>query len=248
MTVEIAKLRRTKVVILGVLLSAGIILFAGMYLFAEGRIEVFQDDPHASWAGHLVGFCMALAFLSPLQLSLIASRSVDTEHINGGWLLNAMAGVPPGTLIARKLVVSGVLVAVLKIVETAAVLMLPILAGAPAPDAGMLATWVFFGLGAVGTSVALLAVMLWLAAMTEEQAVVLAIGVVGGFLGIAALLSPTWLAAINPFGYYAMLTPFTFEEEGIEALNPHWFLWVIYMLVAAGTFAVVANVLNRKEL
>jgi len=248
MIVEIAKLRRTKVVLLGFLLSAGIVLFAGMNLFAGGRIDDFRADPGTNWAGHIVGYCIALAFLSPLQLAVIASRVADTENVSGGWRLNAIAGVPPGTLIVRKFVVAAVLVAVLKLVEFAAVLALPLLLGAPTPSSEMLATWVLFGLGALGTSLALLAVMLWLAAVTDSQIVVLAIGVVGGFLGIAALLSPAWLAAINPFGYFAMLTPFTFADTGIAPTAPHWLAWGIFILAAAAVFTAATRMLDRKEL
>lgn len=248
MMVEIAKLRRTKVALLGLALSAGIILFTSMNLFAGGRLEDFRADPHGSWGGHLVGFCMALAFLSPLQLALIASRAADAEHANGGWRLNAVAGTGPGTLIVRKFIVTGVFVVALKIVEFVAVLVLPVVAGAAAPDADMLTTWSVFGLGATGTSCAMLAVMLWLAAATESQIAVLAVGIVGGFLGIAALLSPTWLAAINPFGYFAMLTPFTFAESGIEQVSPHWIAWACYLFVSAAVFTAATRALNRKEL
>ena len=248
MITEIAKLRRTKVVLLGFLLCTGIVLFAGMNLFAGGRIDDFHADPGTNWAGHLVGYCMALAFLSPLQLAVIASRVADTENVGGGWRLNAIAGVPPGTLIMRKFVVVALLVTVLKLVEFAAILSLPVLIGAPNPSSEMLATWTLFGLGALGTSLALLAVMLWLAAVTDSQIVVLAIGVVGGFLGIAALLSPTWLATINPFGYFAMLTPFTFGDAGITPTAPHWFAWGVYLLVAAAVFTAATRMLDRKEL
>lgn len=248
MIIEIAKLRRTKVVLLGFLLCVGIVLFAGMNLFAGGRIEDFRADPGTNWAGHIVGFCMALAFLSPLQLAVVASRVADTENVGGGWRLNAIAGVPPGTLIVRKFGVAAVLVAMFKFVEFTTILALPVLAGAPAPGPEMLVTWALFGLGALGTSLALLAVMLWLAAVTDSQIVVLAIGVVGGFLGIAALLSPTWLAAVNPFGYFAMLVPFTFDDSGIAPTAPHWLAWGAYIVVVAAVFAAATRMLNRKEL
>lgn len=248
MIIEIAKLRRTKVVLLGFVLCVSIVLFAGMNLFAEGRIEDFRADPEASWAGHLVGYCMALAFLSPLQLAVVASRVADIENVNGGWRLNAIAGVPPGTLIMRKFGVGAVLVAMFKFVEFTTILFLPVLAGAPAPGPGMLITWMLFGFGSLGTSLALLTVMLWLATVTDSQIVVLAIGVVGGFLGIAALLSPTWLAAVNPFGYFAMLVPFTFNDSSIEPTAPHWLAWGAYIVVAAAVFAAATRMLNRKEL
>ena len=248
MMVEFAKLKRTKIVLLCLLMCAGIVLFANMNLFAGDLIADFQADPHTRWASHLVGLGMALAFLTPLQLALVASRIVDAEHASGGWRLNAIAGTRPGTLLTRKFGVASLIVVVFIVLEFAATLALPVAMGAPAPDAAMCSTWLRFGLGAVGTSIALLAVMLLLAAVVDSQIVVLGVGIVGGFLGIAALLSPSWLAAINPFGYYAVLLPFGFTESGVTPTQPGWLLWAAYLVLAAAVFTAGSKALDRKEI
>ncbi|MHA2790236.1 ABC transporter permease (plasmid) [Corynebacterium sp. S7] len=246
--IEFAKLRRTRIVLMGILLSAGITLFASMNLFAGGQIDAFREDPHSSWAGYLISYCMALAFLSPLQLAMLASRSADAEHNGGGWRLNAVASIRPGTLVRRKFIVLAIIVGGLKTLEFISVLTVPILLGGPAPDSSMLVTWAITALGAYGTSLAVLAVLLWLAARIESQLVVLGIGVIGGFLGIAALLSPPWLAAINPFGYYAMVIPYGFSDSGVVSVNPNWLLWIMYLSVAAIAFVNLTSSLNHKEL
>ena len=247
MMVEFAKLKRTKIVLLCLLISTGIVLFANMNLFAGDPIADFQDDPHTQWASHLVGLGMALAFLTPLQLALVASRIVDAEHASGGWRLNAIAGTRPGTLLSRKFGVASLIVVVFTALEFAAALALPVVMGAPAPSGAMLSTWLRFGLGALGTSIALLAVML-LAAVVDSQIVVLGVGIVGGFLGVAALLSPAWLAALNPFGYYAVLLPFGFTESGIAPTQPGWWLWAAYLVLAAAVFIAGSRALDRKEI
>ena len=248
MMVEFVKLKRTKIVLLCLLMCAGIVLFASMNLFAGDLIADFQADPHTQWASHLVGLGMALAFLTPLQLALVGSRIVDAEHASGGWRLNAIAGTRPGTLLTRKFGVASLIVVVFIALEFAATLALPVAMGAPAPDAAMCSTWLRFGLGTVGTSIALLAVMLLLAAVADSQIVVLGVGIVGGFLGIAALLSPSWLAAINPFGYYAVLLPFGFTESGVAPTQPGWWLWVAYLVLAAAVFTAGSKALDRKEI
>ena len=247
MMVEFAKLKRTKIVLLCLLISTGIVLFANMNLFAGDPIADFQDDPHTQWASHLVGLGMALAFLTPLQLALVASRIVDAEHASGGWRLNAIAGTRPGTLLSRKFGVASLIVVVFTALEFAAALALPVVMGAPAPSGAMLSTWLRFGLGALGTSIALLAVML-LAAVVDSQIVVLGVGIVGGFLGVAALLSPAWLAALNPFGYYAVLLPFGFTESGVAPTQPGWWLWAAYLVLAAAVFIAGSRALDRKEI
>lgn len=81
-----------------------------------------------------------------------------------------------------------------------------------------------------------------------EQLVVLGIGVVGGFLGMAALLSPPWLAALNPFGYLAFVVPYRFTESGVVSAHPNWLMWAGYLVVAALAFAFLTRCLDRKEL
>lgn len=246
--IELAKLRRTRIITIATLISGGIVLFTSMNLFASGQIDAFREDPHTNWAGYLIGYYMALALLSPLQMALMASWSADTEHSGSGWRLNAVAGIRPGNLIRRKFFVLAAVVAGLKLCEFLTVLTLPVLLGAPFPDEVLLTTWGVSSLGAAGTSLAVLAILLWLAARVESQLVVIGIGVIGGFLGIAALLSPPWLAAINPFGYYAVVTPYSFSEAGVISTAPNWLLWAIYLASAACSFFLLTCSLNNKEL
>ena len=248
MMVEFAKLKHTKIVWLSLLMTVGIVLFANMSLFAGDNAAAFQANPDTAWAGHLIGIAMALAFLTPLQLALVASRIVDTEHVNGGWRLNAIAGTRPGALLLRKFGVATVVVVVAKCIEFAGAVALPVAMGAPAPRGAMLETWLRFGLGVTGTTLALLAVMLLLAALVESQLVVLAVGVVGGFFGIASLLSPPWLAAVNPFGYIAVILPFGFTEAGVTPSQPGWLLWSGYLVLAVAVLVAGTKALDRKEI
>lgn len=245
---ETLKLRNTKIVWLSCLISLGIVLFAGMNLFATGRIDDFNADPDTGWSTHLIGYCTALALLSPLQLALMASRSADLEHSGGGWLLNATHGIRAGTVVRWKLVILTILLLVIKLVESGVLFGMPVLLGAPAPDIEMTRSWVTTSFGAYATSVALLAIFLWLASRIESQLVVLSVGVVGGFLGVAAMLSPPWFAAMNPFGYYALVTPFTFSESGVVTASPSWALWSVYLFLSAVAFCVLTRKLSEKEI
>lgn len=246
-SIEFAKLRRTRITLMGLALSAGVVLFASMNLFAEGQIDTFSEDLDNSWSSYLVSYCMATAFLSPLQLAMLASRSADSEHSGEGWRLNSIAGVFPGRLVRRKLLVLSVLLAGLKFFEVSAAILVPIVLGAPAPSSSLLKVWIVTAIGAFGISLAVLSIFLWLASRIESQLVVLGLGVIGGFLGIAALLSPPWLAAVNPFGYYALITPYGFSNEGIIETNPNWILWGLYLFIAMIAFHLLTQKLNRKE-
>ncbi|MCQ4627603.1 ABC transporter permease [Corynebacterium sp. CCUG 65737] len=247
MMVEIAKLRRTKVILLGLLTSIAVLLFSCINLLAEKSVGYFSAFPDNAWGSHLVVLAISLSLMSPLQLALIASRAVDTEHASGGWMLNAMAGVPTGSLLRRKLLVTAPLVTALKTLEFSLSFSLPILLGAPLPPRQAALAWFGFYAASVITSILVLAVMLILSAVTESQVGVLALGVVGGFLGVGAMLSPPWLAAMNPFGYFAVTTPYRFSDTGISATDPSWMAWLAYLTLITVGFLALTRRLNRKE-
>lgn len=248
MNVEILKLRRTHILLLGGALSLGIVLFASMNLFADGQVDTFVADPAGAWSGQLIGVAMSLAFLTPLQMALLASRAVDNEHASGGWLLNAVAGTRQGSLLRRKLRVLAPLVTALKLLEFGGCVAFPVMLGAPLPSGSTATAWMLYGFAAVVTSVALACAMLVLAAVSESQIGVLACGVVGGFCGIVSLLSPAWLAAINPFGYFAVLLPYTFADAGPVPAQPGWALWCVYVALLGAGFFASTRALNRKEI
>lgn len=248
MSIEFLKLRRTHISLLGGVLSLGIVLFACMSLFSDGQIDAFTAAPEAAWSGQLIAVAMSLAFLTPLQLALIASRAVDNEHASGGWLLNAVAGVRKGSLLRRKFRVVAPLIVTLKLMEFTACIALPVLLGAPLPSGSTAGAWAVYGVAAVVTSLAITSAMFVLAAVTESQVGVLAFGVAGGFLGITSLLSPVWLAEMNPFGYFAVLLPYTFANEGAVPTQPGWASWCVYVVLLATGFIAITRILDRKEI
>ena len=243
-TTELLKLRRTRIVALGTAISLVIVLFACMNLFSGDAAEDFTAEPSNSWSMHLIGYYMILSFLGPTQLALLASRSVDAEHLGSGWRLNALAGIQPGTVVLRKLLVLAPLIVATRCVECAVVVTIPLLLGAPSPTWSY---WIACIVATSGISTAMLAILLWLAAQIESQLVVVGIGVVGGFLGVASLLSPPWLAALNPFGYLAFVIPFRNTESGVTPTDPNWLLWGAYLAAAALCSIHFARSLNRKE-
>lgn len=48
---------------------------------------------------------------------------------------------------------------------------------------------------------------LWLAAVVENQMIVMSTGLLSGFIGIFTLLVPPEIVRWTPWGYYALITP-----------------------------------------
>lgn len=246
---EYAKMRHTRMLPLALAITLAIVAFSSMNLMSENTAEQFQQDPHSQWGGgYLLGYIMVTAFLTPVQVALLASRAADVEHLHGGWRLNSIAGYRRGGLLRAKFAALTLVLAAVKVVELLAVLTTPFLFGAPSIDSP--GTWVLTAAGLYGTSCALMAIFLWQAARVESQLVVLSTGVVGGFLGVAGMLSPpTAVTLINPFGYYAVLAPpFAFRPpEGLVSVEPLWIPWALFIAVVTVIFTVLCRTLDSQE-
>ncbi|MEJ5929116.1 ABC transporter permease [Corynebacterium sp. H128] len=247
LAIEVAKLRRSRVLLFGLGLTMSIILFTSMNLLQTGKIDSFAADPDQNWSAYLISYLMVLSLLAPIQLALLASRAVDPEHLAGGWRLNAVAGTWPGELLRRKFLVFAAILGLLRAVELAAIVGAPLVLGAPGPATQVWDSWLRSTFGVLGTSAAMLALFMWLAARFESQLVVLGVGVLGGFLGIWGMLSPPWLTMINPFGYFAVLTPYTFTDAGVAPVQQAWLPWALYVLLTAICFFVLTRRLNARE-
>lgn len=242
---EYAKMRHTRMLPLALAVTLAIVAFSSMNLVSEHTAEQFQQDPHSQWGGYLLGYITVTAFLTPVQVALLASRAADVEHLHGGWRLNSIAGYRRGGLLRAEFAALALVLAAVKVVELLAVLTNPFLFGAQSIDSP--GTWVLTAAGLYGTSCALMAIFLWQAARVESQLVVLSTGVVGGFLGVAGMLSPTAVTLINPFGYYAVLSPFTFRPEGLVSIEPLWIPWVLFIAVVTVIFTVLCRTLDSQE-
>lgn len=247
LAIEVTKLRRSHVGLFGIGLTVGVVLFTSMGLFKTGKINTFTVNPEEQWAMHLIGYLLVLSLLAPIQLALLASRAVDPEHLAGGWRLNAVAGTWPGTLLRRKFIIFLFILVLLRVVELGVIVGVPFVLGAPGPSTEVWGVWAGTVVGALGTSAAMLAIFMWIAARFESQLVVLGVGVLGGLLGIWGMLSPKWLSMINPFGYFAVITPYTFTDAGVIPIQQAWVPWGLFVVIAAASFVLLTHRLNSRE-
>lgn len=244
--VEFSKLRRLRLPLLMGVLGGAVVLFSCLNLFAGSTQELFDDPGAQVWEQHLIGYIMASGLLLPIMAAVVASRIVDIEHTGNGWLLAAGAGQRPGMVCRAKLAVLAPIILVQTLLQFAAVLIVPKLLGlATAPGWG---EWTPFLIGSFGTTMALVALHVIVAARIESQLVGLALGVIGGFIGVFSMLMPPWLAALTPWGYYAVLSPYTFGEDGVVlTIEPMWLLWTLFCVLVAVLFWLFTRRLDTRE-
>lgn len=242
---EVAKLRHLKIPVLGLVMTAATVLFASANLFsATGRANM-MDPAGQFWPAHLVGYVMATCLLTPVFVAVLASRVVDVEHAGNGWGLYAVAGVGRGRQCRIKWLTLVPLVVLLRVIEMGGVIGVPLLLGAvPVQDP---VAWALLGAQATGTTVALLAFHVWLAARIESQLVGVGVGLAGGLLAVLSLLSPAWLASLTPWGYFALVLPYTFTETGVASITPHHLLWSAFIVLTATAFWFLTGRLDAEK-
>lgn len=243
--VETAKLRHLRIPLLGLLMTGAPVLFASTNLFSSSGRAAMHDPNGHFWASHLIGYVMATCLFTPVFVAVLASRVVDVEHAGNGWGLYAVASVGRGRQCRVKWLTLVPLVVLLRAIEMGGAVAVPLLLGAqPMQDP---AAWALLGVQATGTTLALLALHVWLAARIDSQLVGVGLGIAGGLLAMLSLLAPPWLASLTPWGYFALLLPYTFTESGVASITPDHLLWSVFIALMTTAFWFLTGRLDAEK-
>lgn len=234
---EFAKLRHLHVGVLAGLLVLGVVGLTSVGVAAGG-----VDD--LSWATLLASASLAVPLASPLLIAVLASRSVDVEHQDGGWLPAATAGTGRGGLCRAKLVATGAVLAAATLAASLAIAGVGLLgAGAPAP----VGLWAGYTASVLVIDLALLALHVLLAARVENQLVGLGVGIVGTVFGAIATGFPAWLGHLTPWGYYALAAAADYRGGQVVTLTPAYASVAALGVVTAAAFWFVTHRLDRQQ-
>ena len=244
MGVEILKMRRLRVLLVTALLLVASIAMSGLELSSLARQGHLSEPSAQPWTALLLSMAMFNALTQPIFVAILASRQTDIEHSGAGWNLAATSGLTPGALCRVKLAALTLPIAqsaVLIVVARSMGLSLPL-------DAG---PWVVYTLLLALVDTAMCAYHLWLAAVVENQLVVMSAGLLGGFIGVYMLLAPPVLARLLPWGYYAVITPA--KVSMVNGHDAYEYIsvpagWIAgFAALTAVVFTVVTRRLDRIE-
>ena len=111
---EVKKLRRMRMGLLIFAIMAAVILMSVAQILGKasgiGFVELLT----------MVGMVQAL--LSPIFVSLVATRLVEIEHEGNGWQVAGTAGIPRGKLCTTKAILTGIITTVIVAIEFAAII------------------------------------------------------------------------------------------------------------------------------
>ena len=248
--VELLKMRRLRTPVITALIVGTSVALCSMSLFSASFTES-SHDPHAMpWARLLLMTCFYNAMIGPILVSVLASRQTDIEHTGSGWNMAATSGLTPGTLCRAKLAALSLLIVPAVTVQSLGIIMLARFRGlSVALDVG---PWTTYTTLLICVDLATCASFLWLAAVVENQLIVMSTGLLSGFIGIFTLLVPPEIVRWTPWGYYALITPAaTRAAAGSQTVVTYIDVpagWIAgFLVLTALIFTVVTHRLNRIE-
>ena len=247
--IEVLKMRRLRVLLVTAILITVSILMSALQLASMSRHGQLSDPGAQPWARLLLNMGMTNAMIQPLFVAILASREKEIEHTGAGWNLAATSGLTPGALCRVKLAALTLLIVPATIAQSAVLIAIARVMGLSLPlDVG---PWITYTLLLALVNVAMCAYHLWLAAVVENQLVVMSVGLLGCFIGVYMLLAPPLLARMLPWGYYAVISPMKMSMVDGHAVVEYItipMLWVIgFLALTALLFTAATRRLDRIE-
>ena len=247
--IEVLKMRRLRVLLVTAILITVSILMSALQLGSMAKHGQLSDPGAQPWAALLSSMTFDNAMIQPLFVAILASRQTDIEHTGAGWNLAATSGLTPGALCRVKLAALTLLIVPATIAQSAVLIIVARVMGLSLPlDVG---PWVAYTLLLALVNIAMCAYHLWLAAVVENQLVVMSVGLLGCFIGVYMLLAPPSLARMLPWGYYAVISPVKMSMVDGHAVIEYItapMLWVIgFLALTALLFTAATRRLDRIE-
>jgi hypothetical protein len=242
-------MRRLRVLLITVLLVIASVAMSSTNLFSQSAIR-FLDNPAAKpWAMLLLDTAFVNAMTGAVFTAVLASRQTDIEHSGAGWNLAATSGLTPGALCRVKLAALTLVIVPTVVLQNSVLIIFGRIMGISVPlDVG---PWVTYTVLLTLVNTAMCAYHLWLAAVVENQMVVMSVGLLGGFIGVYMLLAPPMLARLLPWGYYTTITPAKMSMVDGHAVHEYLQVpmgWVAgFLVLTTVIFTVATRRLDRIE-
>lgn len=242
--IEVLKMRRLRVLLVTAILITVSILMSALQLASMSRHGQLSDPSAQPWESLLLSTAFYNPMIQPIFVAVLASRQTDIEHTGAGWNLAATSGLTPGALCRVKLAALSLLIVPAAIAESAVLIVIARAIGVSLPlDIG---PWVTYTVLLALVNTAMCAYHLWLAAVVENQLVVMSAGLLGGFIGVYMMLAPPMLARLLPWGYYAIITPVTMSMVNGHGAYEYISVPAVWVVGFAALTAVIFTAATRR--
>ena len=191
---EFFKCRRRKIALICLAFVAVQLAWMGRTLTQMEPGELAQG-----WMSLLYNLAVIDAVMLPLTISALASRNCEMEHKGSTWKLWETVTTPQ-RLFGAKLAWGAILVGGMLLLRTVLLSLLGLAVGFPTqiPWGKLLLSFAL----CFGVSFVIYALQQGLSLWFVNQAVPLAVGIFGSFVGLFALFFPQWVQRCVIWGYY----------------------------------------------
>jgi len=237
---EFYKIRRKRLLPMIVLF----LLVELSWAFMSISISMARNPDTSSWETVLITVASMNGLFMPIITAVAASRICDMEHKGSTWKLMMSAAVKRNRIYGAKYICAALLMLLAVLVQAIAIVFFGTVYGLEQPLS--LVLLLQFMVGTMLTTMVVLALQQWIALAIKNQAFALAVGMLGGFIGMTADLFPEAVRSFFVWSYYTGLSPVAYSYSGdtmrivsrsIEAQLP-------LVLLAAGALCYVAGMIH----
>ena len=206
------------------------------WAFMATRMSISRNPDNAGWEPLVAMLASMNGLLLPILTAICVSRICDMEHKGNTWKLLLTVSVRRSTLYAAKYISASSIMLVACLLQVLAVTAFGIVNGFEQPVP--LFMLIRFLIGTVLTNMIIIALQQWLSMAVKNQAFPLSLGMIGGFIGMAAELLPLGVRKIFVWSYYTGLSPitqsYTSEKMQFIVRDMHSLFPIMALLMAAG--------------
>jgi len=246
-SLELYKLRRKHL-----FLTVILFLFVEIgWAFIATSMSIARNPDNAGWEALIAMLSSMNGLFLPVLVAVCVSRICDMEHKGNTWKMLLTLSVRPGALYSAKYASACFIMFVPCVLQVLAIATYGIINGFGQPVPIFLLFR--FLAGIVITNMTVTAFQQWVSMTVKNQAFALALGMIGGFTGMAADLFPEGIRRIFVWSYYTGLSPVTqsYTSENIQFIirDAGSLLPVMLVLIAAGIGIYLAGCVHvtRQE-
>lgn len=206
------------------------------WAFMATSMSIFRNPDNAGWEPLIAMLSSMNGLFLPILSAICVSRICDMEHKGNTWKLLLTVSVSRGKLYAAKYVSASIVMLWACMLQVLAITAFGIVNGFE--QSVPLFLMIRFLIGTVLTNMIIIALQQWVSMAVKNQAFALSLGMIGGFIGMAADLLPSGVRRIFVWSYYTGLSPITqsYTNEKMQFIvrDMSSLLPMMVVLIAAG--------------
>lgn len=243
---EFYKLRRKRLALMIALFLAVELAWAYMSL----SMSIARNPDNAGWPAALLLVASMNGLFLPILSAVIVSRICDMEHKGQTWKLLMAASVRRSRIYAAKYAAACLLLASAVALQTAGIAAIGLASGFR--EAVPLMLLIRLAAGTLLTTAAVVALQQWVSLAVKNQAFSLALGMLGSFVGLTAMLFPAPVRLWFIWSYYMDLSPVTYgyASGALSYAHNEFGFQLPLLALAMGAAAYIAGCVHvsRQEI